>query len=384
MPDIDRYFIREIMKPFIGFAIALSAIVWLTQSLQMLELIVNRGQSLGTFLLVTAYIFPSLLAVILPFALFCAVIFSLNRMSSDSEIAVFWASGIGNMRMARPVVFIATVTMITTLIINLYLMPAGYRQMKDMIHEIRTDVATNLIREGEFTHPSPGVTLSTVKMKRTGEVQSLFLHDARDPTRLVTYDAELGRVVNTPSGPKLVLVNGTIQTEDANGQVTFLSFENHSLNLTEFVGASGPKLRELTERYLHELLNPDKSNPWVQQNLERLHAEGHNRLAAPLYNFTFVLVALCAFLTGPYSRRGRGFRISVAAGAGLLARIGGFGMQSIATEMPALQFLQYLLPIVVCLACVYLLSDAHGRVKRGVGILRDRFGQGAFAPPSPS
>lgn len=370
MMDLDRYFVRETLKPLLGFTAALSIIVWLTQSLQMLDLIINRGQSLGTFLLVTAFVFPSLLAVILPFALFCGVIYALNRMSSDSEISVFWASGIDNLRLARPILMIAVATMIFTLIINLYLMPAGYRGMKDKIYEIRTDLAANLIKEGEFTHPSRGVTLSTVKMNRTGEVQTLFMHDARDPDRVTTYDAQHGRVVKTESGPKLILLNGTIQTKAADGKITLLSFDKHMLDLTGFVQETGPKLRELTERYLHELLSPNANDKWAMRNLARLHAEGHNRLASPLYNLSFTLIALTAFLTGPYSRRGRGFRISIAVAAGLLVRISGFGLQSLAAQHSWLQFSQYLVPLVVIGICFALLSGTDEKLGKLLDLIK--------------
>jgi len=373
MPDLDRYFFREVLRPFLGFTAALSAIVWLTQSLQMLDLIINRGQSLGTFLLVTAFVFPSLLAVVLPFALFCAVIYALNRMASDSEITVFWASGIGNLRMARPILVIALGAVIATLIINLYLMPAGYRAMKDMVYEIRTDLATSFIREGEFSHPSKGITLSTLRMKSTGEVKSFFLHDTRDPERVITYDAQHGRVVRSATGPKLILVNGTIQTAEAGGKISLLGFDKHTLDLTEFVQANGPKLRELTERYLHELLNPDLEKRWEKANVGRLHAEGHNRLASPLYNFAFVLIALAAFFAGPQSRRGRGLRITIALGAGLLVRISGFGLQSLAAQHAAFQALQYLLPIAVSLVCLLLLSDAPRRIRQAIEQARRKY-----------
>jgi len=350
-----RYILRQVVGPLLMFTLVLSIIVWLTQSLQMLDLIVNRGQSAGTFLLLTIYVLPSLLAIIVPFGAFCATLYALNRLSNDSELIVMWSAGLGTWTVAKPLLFIGAVTTVATLLLNLYLMPAGYRALKDKVYDIRTDIATTLIRDGAFTNPQEGLTVYNRETTRNGELHALLVHDNRDREQPTTYMAKLGQFVQTPEGPQLIMLNGNIQQVNADGGISILYFERYALDLAQYMTPQTTLLRELSERYLHELLRPDLSQPWERANIGRLLAEGHNRLTSPLYSIVFVMIALCGVSLGSFNRRGSGWRIAAALGLGLLARLIGFALQSISAGTTSLIALQYLAPLLAIAACSYLL-----------------------------
>ena len=54
---------------------ALVALIWLTQSLRFVELVVNRGLSMRVFFQLTGLLIPNFVAVILPITLFVVVQF---------------------------------------------------------------------------------------------------------------------------------------------------------------------------------------------------------------------------------------------------------------------------------------------------------------------
>ena len=83
--------------------IALTAIIWLTQSLRFIELIVNRGLPFSTFLYLTVLLMPAWLAGVLPIAVFAAVLFVYNRLINDRELIIISAVGVSPARLARPV-----------------------------------------------------------------------------------------------------------------------------------------------------------------------------------------------------------------------------------------------------------------------------------------
>lgn len=87
--------------PFLVATGIVTIIVWLTQSLQRLDIIVEHGQTLTMFGWISLLIVPSLLAVIIPFGLFAATLFALHKLHSDSEIAVMFAAGVSRSDVAR-------------------------------------------------------------------------------------------------------------------------------------------------------------------------------------------------------------------------------------------------------------------------------------------
>ena len=75
MTRFSLYIMKQISGPLILLTFSFSGVIWLTQSLRFIDLILNKGLSLGLFLYMTLLLLPSLLAIILPIALFVAVLF---------------------------------------------------------------------------------------------------------------------------------------------------------------------------------------------------------------------------------------------------------------------------------------------------------------------
>ncbi len=358
MTRLSRYLFIQCAGPLFFFTVVLSGIVWLSQSLNMLDLVINKGQSAATFTTLSILVFPSLLTVVLPIALFCGVLYALHKLYNDSEIVVMWAAGYGRWPLALPVLALAGIVLIVNLFLNLYLMPAGYRAMKDKIYEIRSDIIAQLINEGTFSYPTDGLTVYIREITSRGELKGLLVHDNRDPLKPLTYMAETGRLAMSSGKPLLVMVEGSMHAvPDPYRPPTITGFETYSFDLSEFAQPVSNPRREYSERYLHELLTPKLDTDWERKYIKQLHAEGHNRLAAPLYNIAFAMVAIVAVVCGGFSRRGYPWRITIAMVSVVVLRILGFAAQSAAGSSSSAIVLQYLFPLGTIVVCAFLLTD---------------------------
>ena len=95
MSVIQRYILRQLSIVAAVVTLTLTLAVWLTQSLRFVELIVNRGLSLQSYLYLTLLLLPSFLSLMLPVALFTAVLFTYIKRFTDSELVVMRAAGMG-------------------------------------------------------------------------------------------------------------------------------------------------------------------------------------------------------------------------------------------------------------------------------------------------
>src|SRR3954449_11194124 len=86
MTILDRYILRQTLSIMVFVTAALSAAVWLAQSLRLVDLIVNRGLSAELFLYLALLILPRFLDVVLPIGAFIAVLFLFNRLTAESEL----------------------------------------------------------------------------------------------------------------------------------------------------------------------------------------------------------------------------------------------------------------------------------------------------------
>src|ERR1700758_4761449 len=117
---IDRYIFRQLLIALIAVTGGLVALIWLTQSLRFVEMVVNRGLSLLVFLELTGLLVPSFIAVILPITTFVVIQFIYQRLAGDRELTVMRGAGLSNFALARPALTIAVLAMIAGYALNVW------------------------------------------------------------------------------------------------------------------------------------------------------------------------------------------------------------------------------------------------------------------------
>ena len=93
MKLIERYIFRRAAMMFLATLLPLLGIVWTTQALTNVNLVTDSGQSIFAFLKLATLILPSVIPIILPFALLIGVTQTLSTMNTDSELTVLNAAG---------------------------------------------------------------------------------------------------------------------------------------------------------------------------------------------------------------------------------------------------------------------------------------------------
>jgi len=357
MRKLFFYLLRQIVGPFLLFTLVLTLVVWMTQSLRLLDLVINRGQSAVIFGYLTMLMVPSLLVVIAPIAFFGAALYTLNKLNNDSELVVMWASGVSRLQLALPVLAGAALVMAITYACGLYLMPLGQRVMKDKVFDIRADIGAAILKEGAFTTPSDGLTVFIRELASNGEIKGILVHDNRQPDRPITYLAESGVLAQTTEGARLIMNNGNIEQGEGRGaRLSVLRFERYVFDLDQYAGPQRASDRDTSERYLPELLNPPFADG---QSVRRgvYIAEAHNRLSAPLYCVAFALIALAATAKGRLARASYALRLSGATLLGAVLRLVGYATQGMAARSPQFLVILYLIPLAGILVSAAILSD---------------------------
>ena len=369
MPRLSIYVLRQLAGPVALFAFLLTGVVWLSQSLQLLDLVINRGQSAPTFVYLTLLLLPSLLVIILPVAYFAGTLYGLHKLNADSELVVMSACGYSRAQLATPVLVAAAVVMLATYLCSLYLMPLGHRTMKNAVLDIRADIGAAILNEGDFNTPADGLTVFMRELSPDGHIHGILVHDDRNVQRPTTYIAQSGVLVQTNAGGRLIMLDGTIEQNPAAnvGQLSVLKFQRYVFDLDQFAGPQQATELDASDRYLNELFWPDipktdRNQPKAKNTRAIYAAEGHNRLAAPLYCLTFAMIALAAITGGRRQRGAYALRLTFACMAGGALRIVGYGAQSMVARNPSLWFVLYLIPLVG--AGVAVLEFERGSLSR--------------------
>ena len=342
---IDRYLFRQLLGPALAATGALVAVLTLSQTLVFLDILVGQKQGLLVFAKLVTLTLPQMLAMVLPVAVFVATLVTLNRLHTEQEIVVCYAGGMSRWQVTAPAFRLAVIAALLTLAVNLWIQPLAMRALREELFRVKTDLAASLIREGEFNSPAPGLTVYAQSVDSEGLLKNVFIHETRPNGESSTFTADRGLVTSRNDQPVMVLRNGSNQQFNARGVLNFILFEEYVFDLSSYIKTSEKVGYKTSDRFLHELIYPDTTNYWDRKDKKMLLSEGHYRISSPIYTITFMALALYGVLGGAFSRVGYTRRIATVAGAAGLVRILGFAAQSASAHAPALNILQYALPI---------------------------------------
>lgn len=354
MRSYIRYIIRHLLWPTLLITASLTCIIWLTQALRFIDFIVNRGLAISDFIFITSLLFPRLLSLLVPIALFLSVIFTYNKLLADSELIVFRGVGLSRWQLAQPAIIVALLACSFCYLLTLYLQPLATRQFRDLQSFLRDNYSSVLLQEEVFNTPVVGLTVFVKARDEAANLSGILVHDSRVAGSPITMMAEEGRLIQGPSGPQFFLKNGMRQ-ERRNGRVSWLNFDQYTLDISFYTKALQTRERKEDEKYLAELLATPKSDP---RAYAQALAEGHQRLVWPLYNIALTMMATALMLSGQFSRRGQWKRIAVSGVVATSIIVIGISLRNVAASNVILVPLLYgFVAIVIACAGATLLGN---------------------------
>jgi len=314
MNGFNRYILMQLFMGMVLVTTGLTSIIWLTQSLRLVQMIVNRGISTGVFIKLNLLLLPNFLTIVLPVALFIVVVFVYSKLISDRELVVMRASGQSQIGLSIPAITLTLGVMVIGYALNLYFLPESYRKFREMQWEVLDSYSHVLLQEGAFNEISKNVTVYVRERSSDGQLHGILVHDGRDPDGAVTLLAERGALVDAEKGSRVVMFNGNRQTVDKKThQLSILYFDRYIFELHVNGKVRQGRYREARERTVYELFHL-KDDPGLNvKDYGKFTVEGHKRLLSPVSSLGYTMIGLAFLISGSFTRRTQSRRILLAS-----------------------------------------------------------------------
>lgn len=385
MSVLSLYIFRQITLIFLILVGVLTGLVWVSQAIRFLNLVIEKGRGLGEFLLLTGYMVPSIVGLVSPTALFIATIFVLHRLNTDNELAVIQAAGGSQWRLLRPFVAVTALVTVFIIFVNLYAMPHGMRAFREKLISVRTDLISTLVQEGQFVSPEAGLTVHIRAQDANGDLLGLLFHDTRKSDGRITYLAERARIVTSDAGTSLVMFNGTFQRRRETAKdVDVVRFKEYTLDLDTFGPDRKVPYYQASEKFMSELLNPDPKDPVFIDHPGKIFAEIHERFSSPLYALTMMLIAFVGLSEAKTNRTGRIWVIFGILGLATGVRLLGGTSINMMIKTNALYPLAYAIPLLAILTVLTYMVFHNRADKAYYAMVRNRAARRSRQPqPGP-
>ena len=357
--QFDRYLFGQMIRTTIAVSITLVGIMWLFQTIRLLEVVINRGAPLSNFLLMSVTVIPLWLTIAVPVSAFVAVIWVFQRAVADRELLVMQASGRSALQLARAPLSLGLLLTVILIVNSVMVLPHSFGVYKRVQFEVRNSLPTVMLQDNVFIDVVDGLTMLIGEKYDDGFAKDLFIHDERTEGKVVTMTARVGRFVERDGLPAVILQEGErIELSETGASGATLLFDTHTVTIAPKEKAVSNRMPiDMNEDTIGNLLNPDKSPSPDYFNQRR--AEGHYRMVSPALALVLVLIATCGALFGQVRRHTWSRRTLLMIIGSVLSISALVSSRSLATSIPAtvpLLYASVILPSILLFSALALPS----------------------------
>lgn len=331
MPQYQRYIFRHLLFILGMTLLGLTAILWLMQTLRLVDFIVNQGIPVWLFLKLSVLLLPSMVMMVMPVALSISIVFLYHKLRTDSELVVLQSTGLSRAQLAMPALKAAMCASLAALLISLFILPLSTREFRDMQFFLRNNYVSVLLQDGVFSTPVNGLTVYVRERIGDDTFRGVMVHDNRNPSSPITMMAEKADLESTAQGPQFVLYKGNRQ-ELRGKALSFLQFDRYVLDIGVYTREMGARKKDTEEQSINELLLSSETDFDNAKDYRQAVADGHQRLMWPALPLTLALGVLGIMLSGEFNRRHAWRRNMLAAGLVVLSVVAMVAMRGLITR----------------------------------------------------
>ena len=310
MPRYARYLFKQYLIALLIFTLMFGGMVYIVQSVQLLDKIDGRIDSLLYFFGLTLLLLPKLFVHVMPLSMLAALVSVKQRMINDNELVILSASGQNRWQLAAPGLLLCLGVTVFLALMEFQVQPMTMQELREKRKEIADNLFVNLIKPGTFSEIGKGLTIYVNSISDKGFYENIIIYDATKEDRSVVYIAESAEIVQNSNQPGMRLVNGKVLQDLQNDIKGSLSFEEYVYQST-LENKKTTEIRFKTdEMYLGDLLSPPNASQLAPKTLRKYEISGHKRIANTLTPLIIGLIVSACILTGIFGRTGNKRRIS--------------------------------------------------------------------------
>ena len=309
---LDKYFFIETLPPYGMGLVAFTFLLFMGRIFHLMKLVVYEGTPVSYVIRFLIYLIPSFLVFTIPIALLLAILVSLGRLSSDSEIIALKSTGVSMLQMLKPYGILAFISFIAVNLVVIEGLPWGTRKIKNLIIEMVQETSYFQVAERAFTRVGNHLLFYVESYDpATQKLKDVFIQDSRDPKREITIVAPQGRVLKDIQSHMMVirLLNGNIHQmfslKESYQRLHFSSYD-FRVDLAKKLHGRGimrVKARDLSVTALRKRIQASRKRG---KNTSHDEIELHKKFALPFTCLIFTLIGVPLGIQPKRSKRSVG------------------------------------------------------------------------------
>ncbi|MCD4650472.1 MAG: LptF/LptG family permease [Candidatus Cloacimonetes bacterium] len=237
MKILERYILRENMKPFLVSLVTITFILLLDHLLDLLNLIIDKRLGFVMIVSIFSLSLPFIMALSIPMSVLTAAIMSFGRLSTDNELIAFKSCGINVFRLLKPTVLAAIFLALFMMFFNNSILPDANHKLKNLMFKANSRRPISVLKPGVFTQiPHKRYTIY-VREHDGNQMRGIVIYDRENSQSPQMISAERGYINLANGGNALYadLYDGQMHVRDSKDSKKYQvrQFKKFTLNLPD-------------------------------------------------------------------------------------------------------------------------------------------------------
>ena len=328
---MEKILFKKILFDCLSFflisLISASAVVWVFQAVNYLDIMVEDGRSYLVYANYSLLNFPKIISKILPFALFFGIFFVLTKYELNNELIIFWNFGVNKMKLVNFFIKASFVLVLFQILFTSFFVPKALEFSRSLIKNSNVDFFEGFIKPKKFNDTIKDLTIYAEDKDDKGNLINIYLKkDIGDNSYQITY-SKIGKFLGEENQKILKLYNG--QTINyVNDKISKFNFQSSDFSLANLDANIIPvnKTQETSTIILVSCLNnlfnlnisflqgidfKNSVHNCRKNNLDNIYKELYKRFIIPFYIPILILISLLLIIKSKESVNYLKYRIII-------------------------------------------------------------------------
>jgi len=248
-------FLKELTKAFFLTGASLSIIIWVIQSVNYLDLVIEDGHGLDIYFKYSLMNFPKIFSKILPLIFFFTLFYKILEYEKKNELLIFWTFGVSKSQFVNILISFSLIIFFVQVLLGGFVKPLSQNKARSFIIDSNIDFFPSLVRQGQFIDVISGLTIFIEKKTAKNQFHNILITEELNNGQKKIIYAKKGSLVSNSKEKKFYMTNGNIVDQN-NNKSTFIQFDELNFNLAKYGSKTitFPKIQETNNFKLSKCL----------------------------------------------------------------------------------------------------------------------------------
>ena len=185
---IYRYFFKEIGKTFITILFAFTAVAWTVRAVNFLDLIVDNGHSLRTYLFYSLLNITNIITKFIPLSFFITLMISITKFERQNELVILWTNGLNKIKLVNVFMFFSILVFLIQFAFSTFITPSTLNKSRTLIRTSDFESISSIIKINDFTDSFKNLTFFVEKKSDEDIMENIFIRDEANIFNSLTTD----------------------------------------------------------------------------------------------------------------------------------------------------------------------------------------------------